>query len=446
MSYPFDPHKIKVLDRIKILDKSERIKALQEADYNLFKIPSEKVAIDFLTDSGTSALSQEQLSQMMLGDEAYAMATSWDKLERAVKNFTGKKEVTPVHQGRAAEKIIAEALLQKGDVVFSNGFFDTTRANFEHRGVNCIDIPTEKAMDISRPKLFKGDIDIKKLRQLIRRYSKRAKAVLMTLTNNTGGGQPASYKNVELAASIAKKNGLIFITDACRIAENAYFVWVNEQNRKGGIRSVVKKLFSPADVAFVSAKKDGLAHIGGFIVTNDRTLAAKFKGLGILYEGYATYGGMTGRDMESIARGLEEVVDQTYLEHRVGQVAYLHNELAKINVPLINPPGGHAVYVDAGNFFPHIPKGQFPGQVLAAALYQEGGIRSVEVGSLMFGQTSRPELVRLAVPRRVYSQSHFDHVVNAFKNISKNKKRYGGFKIIWQPSTLRHFTCRLKPL
>ena len=446
MSYPFEPYKIKIFDAIKVLSKSERIKALQEANYNLFKIPSEKVTIDLLTDSGTSALSQEQLSQMMLGDETYASSKSWERFETAVKNFTGKKEVIPVHQGRAAEKIIAEALLDKNDVAFSNSFFDTTRANFEHRGATCFDIPTEKAIDLSKPKLFKGDIDAKKLRKLLGRYGKRAKFVLMTLTNNTGGGQPASFRNVELAGNIATKKGLKFIIDACRIAENAYFIWLHEQKKKDSIKNVIRNLFSLSDLAFMSTKKDGLANSGGFIVTNDKSLAAKLRELTVLYEGFVTYGGMTGREMETIARGLEEVVNPTYLAHRIGQIAYLHNELTKIAVPLIHPPGGHAVYVDAGKFFSHIPQNEFPGQALVAALYQEGGIRSVEIGSLMLGKTSKPELVRLAVPRRTYAQSHFDYVVETFKKISKNKKQYRGFKITWQPSTLRHFTCKLKPI
>ncbi|MDP3697726.1 MAG: tryptophanase [Candidatus Taylorbacteria bacterium] len=444
MTYPFEPYKIKVLESIKTLTKKERMETLRKAEYNLFKVPSEKVTIDFLTDSGTSALSQEQWSQIMLGDESYASAKSWERLEASVKNFTGKKEVIPVHQGRAAEKIIAEVLLQKNDVALSNGFFDTTRANFEHRGVTCFDIPTEKALDLSRSKLFKGDIDAKKLRQFISKYRKRVKLVMMTLTNNTGGGQPASLKNVELAMNIAKKNELIFIIDACRIAENAYFIWCNEQKKKGNIGSIIRKLFSLADVAFMSTKKDGLANSGGFIVTNDRALAARLRELVILYEGFITYGGMTGRDMETIARGLEEVVDPTYLEHRLGQVAYFHTELAKIGIPLIHPPGGHAVYIDAAKFFPHIPKNNFPGQALVAALYQEGGVRSVEIGSLMLGNSAKHELVRLAIPRRTYTQAHFDYVVGIFKKVSANKKQYTGFKITWQPSSLRHFTCKLK--
>ncbi|MBI2064195.1 MAG: tryptophanase [Candidatus Yanofskybacteria bacterium] len=325
MSYPFEPYKIKVLEPIKVLSRAERTKALREANYNLFKIPSEKVTIDFLTDSGTSALSQEQLSQMMLGDESYASAKSWERFETAVKNFTGKKEVIPVHQGRAAEKIIAEVFFDKNDVAFSNGFFDTTRANFEHRRATCFDIPTEKSADLLKPKLFKGDIDVKKLRKLLNRYGKRAKFILMTLTNNTGGGQPASFKNVELASAIARKNNLGLIIDACRIAENAYFIWLYEQKRKGNVKSIIRKLFSLSDVAFMSTKKDGLANSGGFIVTNDRSLAAKLRELTVLYEGFVTYGGMTGREMETIARGLEEVVSPIYLEHRINQIAYLHN-------------------------------------------------------------------------------------------------------------------------
>ena len=446
MTYPFEPYKIKILDSIKILNRNERNKALQEAGYNLFKIPSEKVAIDLLTDSGTSALSKEQLAQMMLGDESYAYAKSWERFETAVKNFTGKKEIIPVHQGRAAEKIIAEVFLEKNDAVFSNSFFDTTRANFEHKGAICFDVPTEKSADLSKPKPFKGDVDTRKLVKLLSRYSKQAKFILMTLTNNTGGGQPASLKNTELAAALAKKRGLKFIVDACRIAENAYFIWLYEQKRKGDIKSIIKKLFSLTDIAFMSVKKDGLANSGGFIVTNDKSLAAKLRELAVLYEGFVTYGGMAGREMETIARGLEEVVDPIYLEHRIGQIAYLHGELAKIGIPLIHPPGGHAVYIDAGKLFSHIPQSEFPGQALVVALYQEGGVRSVEIGSLMLGKTSKPELARLAVPRRVYTQSHFDYVADVFKKIAANKKRYEGFKIVWQPSALRHFTCKLKPI
>lgn len=446
MSYPFEPYKIKVLDSISILSKSERIKTLRDAYYNLFKISSEKVAIDLLTDSGTSALSQEQLSQMMLGDESYASAKSWERFETTVKNFTGKKEVIPVHQGRAAEKIIAEILLEKNNAVFSNSFFDTTRANFEHQGAVCFDVPTEKAADLSKPKLFKGDIDTKKLRKFINRHEKQAKLVLMTLTNNTGGGQPASLKNIELAASLADKQGLKFVVDACRIAENAYFIWLYEQKRRGDIETIIRKIFSLADIAYMSTKKDGLANSGGFIVTNDKLLAANLRTLAVLYEGFVTYGGMAGREMETVARGLEEVVDPVYLEHRIGQVAYLHDKLAKIGVPLIHPPGGHAVYIDAGKFFSHIPKKQFPGQALVTALYEEGAIRSVEIGSLMLNKASQHELVRLAIPRRTYTQSHFDYVTDIFKKILTKKSQYKGFKIIWQPPTLRHFTCRLKPL
>ena len=266
----------------------------------------------------------------------------------------------------------------------------------------------------------------------------------MTLTNNTGGGQPASYKNIELVSKLARKAGLKFAVDACRIAENVYFIWLNEQKRKGNISVIIRKLFSLSDIAYMSTKKDGLANSGGFMVTNDRSLAAKLRELTVLYEGYVTYGGMTGRDMETIAQGLKEVINPAYLEHRINQIAYLHNKLAKLGVPLIHPSGGHAVYVDAGKLFRHIPKDEFPGQALVVALYQEGGVRSVEIGSLMYGKTPKPELVRLAIPRRAYTQSHLDYVIQTFKKIMLNKKQYKGFKITWQPSTLRHFTCKLK--
>ncbi len=459
MSYPFEPYKIKVLDQIRILSKAERTKALHEADYNLFKVSSDKITIDLLTDSGTSALSQEQWSRIMLGDEAYASSKSWERLEASVKSFSGRKEIIPVHQGRAAEKIIAETILKNGDMAVANGFFDTTRANFEHRGVTCLDIPSEKSlnrnqptssgqrptMSSRRPKLFKGDMDIKQLKKMLARHRKKISLIQMTLTNNTGGGQPASLKNVEIVSQIARKNNIKFLIDACRIAENAYFIWLHEQQKKGSVKSIIRKLFSLSDLAFVSAKKDGLANSGGFITTNDRSLAAKIKELTILYEGYVTYGGMTGRDMEAIAQGLEEVVNPAYLEHRINQVAYLHQKLDELGVPLIRPSGGHAVYVDAGKFFSHIPKDNFPGQALVVALYQEGGIRSVEIGSLMLGVTSKPELVRLALPRRTYTQPHFDYVAETFKKIITNKKRYKGFEIVWQPSSLRHFTCKLKP-
>lgn len=446
MSYPFEPYKIKVLESIKVLSRTGRIKALHKADYNLFKIPSEKVTIDLLTDSGTSALSQEQWSQIMLGDESYASSKSWERFEASVKNFTGNKIVIPVHQGRAAEKIIAETILKNGDIALANGFFDTTRANFEHRGVTCFDISSKKSLNIGQPKSFKGDMDIQKLRKMLATHKKRIGLIQMTLTNNTGGGQPASIKNIELVSKIAHENNTKFLIDACRVAENAYFIWLRDQERKDNIGNIIRKIFSTADIAFMSTKKDGLANSGGFIVTNDHLLAARMKELTILYEGYVTYGGMTGREMEAIAQGLREVVSPTYLEHRINQVTYLHKRLAKLGIPLIQPAGGHAVYIDAGKLFSHIPKNNFPGQALVVALYQEGGIRSVEIGSLMYGETSKPELIRLAIPRRTYTQPHYDYVAQIFKKILANKKQYRGFKITWQPSSLRHFTCRLKPM
>lgn len=446
MEHPFEPFKIKMIEPIARLSRHARIQALKDADYNLFKIPSEKVAVDLLTDSGTSALSHHQWSQLMLGDESYAQAKSWERLEKSIKKFTGMREVIPVHQGRAAEKIIAEMFSGKGDIVVSNSFFDTTRANFEHRGVSCVDIPSKKSSDIAKFSLFKGDIDLGKLQQIIKQNKKRLTMVVFTLTNNTGGGQPASFKNIERASQKTRKANIPLLIDASRIAENAYFIWRDELKQKGNISLLIRKLFSFSDIAFMSAKKDGLANMGGFIVTNNNMWASKIRELGILYEGYSTYGGLSGREMETLARGLEEVVEPSYLAYRIDQVAYLHARLLDIGIPLLSPSGGHAVYVDAKSFLNHIPKEQFPGHALAVALYQEGGVRSCEIGSLMFGENAAHELVRLAIPRRVYTQAHIDHVVNTFQHIIQNKKRIKGFAIMWEPKTLRHFTCTLKPV
>lgn len=446
MQYPFEPFIYKSIKPIRLLEKKERVYALKAARYNLFKIPADKVTIDLLTDSGTGAMSEKQWSALMLGDESYAQATSWQRFEHSVKNFSGMPLVIPVHQGRAAEKILAEAFLDQHDVVLANTLFDTTRANFEHRGALCIDIPSKKSLDTLKPAPFKGDMDTVQLSRLLRAHGKAVKLVVMTLTNNAGGGQPASLKNILAVSSISKNHRVPFLIDACRIAENAYFVWRDEMKSKGRVSEIVKKTFGLADLAHMSAKKDGLANIGGFIGAKNNTYGQTLKNLTILYEGFVTYGGMSGRDLETIAQGLKEVVDENYLSHRVGQVAYLHAGLADIGFPLINPPGGHAVYIDAANLLPHIPKREFPGQALSIALYQEGGIRSVEIGSLMFGTNAPHELVRLAIPRRVYTQSHLDYVVEVAKKIIVQKKKLRGYKITSQPKELRHFSCQLRPL
>jgi tyrosine phenol-lyase len=441
------PFKVKTVEPIRLLNSDQRESALIRAHYNLFKISSEDVAVDLLTDSGTSALSQEQWSRMMLADESYASSRSWRRFKRSVQDFSGKKHVIPVHQGRAAEKIIAESVLKKGSLVFSNGFFDSTRANFEHQGLKCINLFSGRSLD-DEPE-FSGGIDMKELRKALVEHYKTDKAVLMTVTNNTGGGQPVSRNNIYKAAYSAHKAGALFIVDACRIVENAYFILRNDDGARSNynLENIIQAIFSFSDVAFMSAKKDGLSNSGGFIVTDDDDLALRMKELVTLYEGHSTYGGMSGRDMESVARGLKEAVSIPYLEHRLGQVAYLHRALKKKGVPLVCPPGGHAVYVDAGELFSHISKEKYPGQALAVALYQEGGVRSCEIGSLMNGSDyASAELVRLAIPRRVYFESHFDYVVEVFNRVIKNKKQYKGFEITWQLPTLRHFECKLKRL
>lgn len=445
-NYPLEPFIYKTIKPIPFLSKEERVNALRDADFNLFRIPARKVTIDLLTDSGTGAMSEKQWACLMEGDESYASATSYERFEKSVKEFTGMRYVIPVHQGRAAEKIIAEAFLNSGDIVIANTLFDTTRANFEHRGAQCIDIPSRKAKDPARAVPFKGDADLGILETLLKKHGKKIKLVVMTLTNNSGGGQPASFKNISEVSRLAKEHRVPFLIDSCRIAENSYFIWRDELGRKTSIAEIVKKTYALCDLSHMSAKKDGLANMGGLIVTNKKQFAEKMGFFTILYEGYLTYGGMSGRDLETIAQGLKEVVDENYLTHRVGQVAYLHQGLSESGIPLIDPPGGHAVYVDAAAFLPHIPKEQFPGQALAVALYAEGGIRTVEIGSLMFGEHAQQELVRLALPRRVYTKSHLDYVIETMAKLMKEKDRLRGLAITWEPPALRHFSCKLKPL
>jgi tryptophanase len=444
--HPTEPFRIKLVEPITFLGVKERRQILKKAHYNLFKIPSEKVAIDFLTDSGTGSLSQDQLAMLVRSDEAYAFAASWRRFENSARKFSGKKEIIPVHQGRAAEKIIGEIFLKKDDIVLANNLFDTTLANFEHRGAKIFDIPVRGSSNLKSSSKFKGNIDVKKLCENLKKYGSKVKLVVLTVTNNTGGGQPVSLSNVKKAADIARKFRVPLLLDACRIAENAFFIFRDELKSRKTIAEIIRRLFSFSDLAFMSAKKDGLANSGGFIATNSFRLANKFRELGILYEGFSTYGGMSGRELEIVAQGLKEVVNESYLRHRIGQVAYFHGKLSEIGVPLINPAGGHAVYIDAGKLFSHIPSSFFPGQALAVALYEEGGIRGVEIGSLMFGDRARFNLVRLALPRRVYTQSHIDYVVRIMKKVMRKKKSIHGFKIIWQPSVLRHFSCKLKPL
>ncbi len=445
--YPIEPFRMKSVEPIEIPSPDERERLLREARYNLFKIPAEKVFVDLLTDSGTGAMSQEQWSALMLGDESYASAKSWYRFERAVQEFTGMPHVIPVHQGRGGERIIASVLLGPGDVVLSNTLFDTTRANIEAVGAEGIDLPCRESFDIKSEEPFKGNIDIERLKEAIGEMGDRVKMLVLTLTNNTGGGQPVSVENVARAAEIARENGILVMLDICRIAENAYLVKQRDATRRNKpIPEIILETIGYADIVSMSAKKDAIANIGGFIATRDEELARRFRAQLILWEGFPTYGGMPGRDMDAIAQGLREGTSESYLSYRVGQVRYLAERLRETGYPLIWPPGGHAVYIEAGELLGHIPKEQFPGQALAIELYREGAVRTVEIGSLMFGASALHEFVRLALPRRVYTKAHLDWVADAAERVYERKADIPGYRVVWEPPALRHFMCELEPV
>ena len=451
MDYPFEPFKIKSVEPIYLTTKEERKRILEEAGYNVFNIKSKYVTVDLLTDSGTGSMSQFQWAALMRGDESYAGASSFERFEEAVRKYTGKKHVIPTHQGRAAEKIIAHVLFsgQDGLIAVSNTFFDTTRANFQFQGAEVIDLPSPKAKDIFSDEMFKGDIDLEKLEEILKTRGDRVKLITMTVTNNTQGGQPVSIGNIKKVHELAKKYGVLLHIDACRVSENSYFVKKYEPGfEEKSIPEIVRETLSYADIVTMSAKKDGLVNIGGYIATDDEGLALKFKEMLILWEGFPTYGGLAGRDLEAIAVGLMESLDESYLEYRVGQVRYLGEGFKKAGIPVMWPTGGHAVYVEASRFLPHIKKGNFPAQALVVALYLEGGIRAVEIGSLMFGKDKEVEheFVRFAIPRRVYTRSHMDYVIEVMRKLRDEKAHIKGLEIVYEPPYLRHFLARLKPV
>ena len=451
-----EPFRIKMVEPIRMTSRSERERILEEAGYNLFQIHAEDVLIDLLTDSGTSSMSAEQWAGMMRGDESYAGARSFFEFEREVRRITGMKHVIPTHQGRAAEKILFTILHRPGAVYLGNTHFDTTRANIEFAGGTALDLPIPEGTIPSRVHPFKGNIDLERLRREIDARAGHARAVILTVTNNSGGGQPVSLANIRDAARIARDNGLLFLLDACRFAENAYFIKKREPEwAQRSILEIAQEIFSHADGCTMSAKKDGLANIGGFLGLQDDQLALQARNLLILTEGFPTYGGLAGRDLEAIAQGLREVLDEAYLLYRVRSVEYFGEKLIAGGVPIIMPPGGHAIYLDAGDFLPHIPPEQLPGQVLANELYLSGGVRGVEIGSLMFGRLDaetgahvgpKMELVRLAIPRRVYTQSHVDYVAEVVLEVFSRRERLRGLRIVEQAPFLRHFTARLLPV
>lgn len=452
----FEPFKIKSVEPIHVSTNEEREKYLRDAHFNPFLLKSDQVLIDFLTDSGTSAMSSHQWASMMEADESYAGAKSWDHFETAVKLLTGMPYILPTHQGRAAERILYGYLGGKGKNFISNTHFDTTRANIEFSGATAFDIPVPESKDFISRYPFKGNMDVHKLKELIAHLgSKNISAVILTVTNNSGGGQPVSMKNARDIRALCSENNLLFVLDACRIAENAYFIKHNEPEFSDRTYlSIAQEMCSLADACIMSAKKDALVNMGGFLALRDKEVANACTQLLIITEGYTTYGGLSGRDMEAVAVGLSEVFDPSYLNYRIRSTTYLGEKLRELGIPVIFPIGGHAVYIESDKLYPHIPVDQYPGQALVCSLYRFGGIRSVEVGSVMFGKyhadgkliPAELELVRLAIPRRVYTQSHIDYVIEVFEEIIKNKESVRGLKIIYEPAFLRHFTAQFEEL
>jgi tyrosine phenol-lyase len=442
-----EPFRIKTVEPIRRTTREQREALLEEAGYNLFLVPAEYILIDLLTDSGTNAMSTEQWAAMMRGDESYAGSPSFTRFRDAVQSIFGFRHVIPTHQGRAAERILFTVMCKKGDVVPNNTHFDTTRANCEFVGAEAVDLPVPEALAAASPYPFKGNMDTARLRELIARVGRdRIPLVMLTLTNNSGGGQPVSMANIREVKQICREQGIPLYLDACRFAENAYFIKLREPGYAHKTpREIAREMFSYADGCTMSAKKDGLANIGGFLCTNDDALAQQEKDLLILTEGFPTYGGLAGRDLEAIAVGLNEALDEEYLHYRIVSTAYLGEHIAREGVPIVQPPGGHAIYIDARAFLPHIPPSRFPGVALAAELYREGGVRSVEIGTLMFGEHATMDLVRLAIPRRVYTQSHIDYVVEVVLEVWKRREQVRGLELTYQAPFLRHFTARFRP-
>ncbi len=450
-----EPFKIKSVEPIRFTTAGEREEFIERAGYNLFLVPAEEVLIDLLTDSGTSAMSAEQWAGIMRGDESYAGARSYYRFEAKVKELTGFAHVIPTHQGRAAERILFSLVGAAGKVVPNNAHFDTTRANVEFSGAEAVDLPTAEGRDPDVVANFKGNMDTAALESFIKsRGAAAIPLVMITVTNNSGGGQPVSMKNIRETKAICAKHGIPFFLDACRFAENAYFIKLREPGYSGvPVRDIAREIFSYADGATMSAKKDAIVNMGGFLAMNDGALAQRARNLLIITEGFPTYGGLAGRDLEAIAQGLDEVLDEHYLQYRIRSVEYLGEKLTAGGVPILRPPGGHAIYLNARAFLPHIPVDQYPGQSLSVELFRMGGIRSVEIGSVMFGKydpagrliPARMELVRLAIPRRVYTQSHIDYVIEVVLDCFRRREELRGYEIVEEAPVLRHFTARFRP-
>jgi len=449
-----EPFRIKSVEALRFTTREERQAALAKAGYNVFLLRADDVLIDLLTDSGTGAMSSAQWGALMQGDESYAGSRSFYRFESVVRDLTGLKHIIPTHQGRAAERILFHTALEPGQIVPNNNHFDTTRANIEVEGAEALDLVIPEGLVPSRLHPFKGNMDLEKLERLLAEKADRIPLVMMTVTNNSGGGQPVSLENLRGVRSLCDRYRKPFFLDACRFAENAYFIKVREPGQAGRTpKEIAQEMFSLADGCTMSAKKDGLANIGGFLGMNNDSWADKARNLLILTEGFPTYGGLAGYDLEAIARGLEEVVEEPYLRYRTRSTAYLGEKLLAAGIPIIQPPGGHAIYIDARAMLPHVPPLQYPGVSVTNAFYVEAGIRGVEIGTVMFGLrpdgTETPatlDLVRLAIPRRVYTQSHIDYVAEAAAALGAMREKLGGYRIVTTPRVLRHFTARFEPL
>jgi tyrosine phenol-lyase len=457
MKFPSEPFKIKVVEPIRRTTREERERVLQDAGYNLFQVPADSVYVDLLTDSGTSAMSDNQWAGMMLGDESYAGSKNYYHFEEVVRSIFGYRQVIPTHQGRMAENLLFSTVVKSGMCVPNNIHFDTTRANVEHQGAKALDVVIKEAYDPHCEAPFKGNMDLVQLEEAINRIGRdRIPLVMITITNNSGGGQPVSMANIRETRALVKRYGIPLFFDACRFAENCFFIKERESGYADkSIIDIAHELFGYGDGCTMSAKKDGLVNIGGFLCLNDDQWTQDITNLLILVEGFPTYGGLAGRDLEAMARGLREVLDEDYLSFRIGQVRYLGEMLDQAGVPILKPIGGHAVYLNAKEFLPHIQQAQFPAQSLTVALYREYGIRGVEIGTLMFGtkdgatgRTIHPELemVRLAIPRRVYTNMQITYVAESIIELYRRRQGIRGLALTYEAPVLRHFTARFEEL
>lgn len=457
MERPIEPFKIKMVEPVRMIGCEERDRIIREAGFNVFNIPAKRIFIDLLTDSGTSAMSDNQWAGLMMGDESYAQCRNYFNLRDTIQEIMGFDHLIPTHQGRAAENILFSTILKPGDCVPNNIHFDTTRANVEYRHAKALNLVIDEAYDPTVEVPFKGNMDLKKLENAIRKYGKdHIPLVMITVTNNSGGGQPVAMENIRQVSELCRKHNIPLFFDACRFAENCYFIKQREKGyENASIKDIAREMFSYADGCTMSAKKDALANIGGFIALRDEQLTQRLKNLLILVEGFPTYGGLAGRDLEAVARGLQEVVDEDYLHYRIQHTHYLGSLLDEAGIPVMKPFGGHAIYVDAKAFVSHLPQSEFPGQALTVAMYREGGIRAVEIGSLMFAEHDLEtdewhypdlELVRLAIPRRVYTASHLEYVADVLRRIKENVDTLKGLKLVYEPPFLRHFTAVMEEI